>query len=130
MPHSSQGERETVSDSHSPHIEISLRAELAPITRRSLQSVAQVVIDPEVALPCIDLRQTILLGVSRAEISHKPLLPTSHDLGVTECLLPEWNLAQPIRSLQPISAALQGTRIFRPHCKRKLRRLPREMKPE
>src|ERR1700687_294471 len=113
---------------HSPEIHISIRIETTAITGRGFKAIADVVIEPEISLSRVHIRQTILFRLILADLSGKQLLPASHDFGATHLLLPEWHLAQAVGGFDPVAAAVVRTSVLGAQIERNRGGLPRKMK--
>src|SRR6266478_2744942 len=118
----SQRDYESIGETHRPNVFIPIRAELPPVVGTRLQSVDEVVVQPEFEPFCVH-RQKRIAGV----FPHKKLLHARHDLGPAKFILQERNLVQTIGRFHPVAASHDGTSIFGSNVERQDGWLPQGM---
>src|SRR5579864_7924130 len=132
-PHVPQREQEAIRDADCPEIEIALGVELAPVTGNSFETVVQEVVQPEIGLASVYIGEpvlSVLLALVVPDAAVEELLGAAHDFGTAHCLLPGVNLAEPVGTFNPVSAALNRAGIFRAQIEGNSWRLPAEVKSE
>ena len=97
---------------------------MTAIAENALHAIAQEVVNPEISFPRIDAGKIVIRFGIRTDRTYKELLRARDHLGAAHGLLPESDLAEPVRSFDPISAALEGTCELRAQIQRNFRGLP------
>src|SRR6266705_1682289 len=106
-PHATQRNQEPVGDSKAPLVEIPRRAELAAVAGNAFQPVVEKVVDAEVCFARIRAGQSKGIGAVGADFTGVKLLDASYDFGAAHGPLPVARLAEPVRALDPVSAAFK-----------------------
>src|SRR5205823_14870752 len=91
---------EAICETQRPNILVPDTAELPAVIRGEFQPIHEVVVHSEFELLRIHRRQRVTRQLSREK-----LLVTRHQLRSPHLVLPEWQLAQLVRGLQPVAAA-------------------------
>ena len=87
-----------------------------------------VVIQSEIPLTGVHVRQAILFRFIRTDLSRKQLLPAAYDFGSTHGLLPKWRLTQAVSGFDPVAAAIVGASVFGTQIEGNRSGLPGKMK--